>query len=153
VAYWDAYAFAKWTGRRLPTEGEWVKAAVKDSGRPTLRSWPPFGDDEWKTGVLVTREAFAENAWAGPAPADGGKDESPTKCLHMGGNVSEWVDLPFARTGDASTGTRGGNWFYSRSAANVRRAPAKGYDRAHRSRTVGFRCAVDASVAVGEEER
>src|SRR6185295_16000097 len=60
VSYWDAYAYAKWTGRRLPTEAEWVKAAAKSSakGEIELRQWPPFAEgEEWRAGVLATSES------------------------------------------------------------------------------------------------
>jgi hypothetical protein len=142
VAYWDAFAFAKWSGRRLPSEAEWVKAAAKaKSPRETeLRSWPPFGpDDEWKNGVVVTAE------WAkGPVSALTGGDVSPVGCLHMGGNVAEWVDLPETVDGSPA-GTRGGSWFFSKRAADVRNTPAKAFDRSFRANTIGLRCAVDAS--------
>jgi hypothetical protein len=63
----------------------------------------------------------------------------------MGGNVSEWVDVPFAATGEPRTGVRGGNWWMTRFAADVRRVPTKRYDPSFRARTIGFRCAVDES--------
>lgn len=143
VAYWDAYAFAAWSGRRLPTEAEWVKAAAKSrsAAETELRMWPPFAADEaWKNGVVVTSD------WAkGPASAIAGEDVSPVGCLHMGGNVSEWVDLPEAVDGSPA-GTRGGSWFFSRRAADIRDTPAKAWDRAFRANTIGFRCAVDAAL-------
>ena len=142
VAYWDAYAFAAWSGRRLPTEAEWVKAAAKSlvPGETELRMWPPFAaGDEWKNGVVVTSD------WAkAPASALTGGDVSPVGCLHMGGNVSEWVELPEASEG-STAGTRGGSWFFSRRAADVRDTPAKAWDRSFRANTIGFRCALDAS--------
>jgi serine/threonine protein kinase len=140
VSWWDAYAYAKWSGRRLPTEGEWVKAAA--SGDPKteaeLRTWPPFAGTAWKAGVLATAESVK-----GPVAADSGEDLSPAGCLHMGGNVSEWVERPDAPAGEFAQGTRGGNWFYTRAAADVRNTPMKGYDRSFRAPTIGFRCAVD----------
>ncbi len=142
VAYWDAWSFAKWSGRRLPTEAEWVKAAAKSKSpdEAELRAWPPFGPGEpWKNGVVVTAE------WAkGPLAAGTGGDVSPVGCLHMGGNVSEWVDLP-ADVAGATAGTRGGSWYFSRVLADVRRTPAKAWDRSFRANTIGFRCAVDAT--------
>jgi formylglycine-generating enzyme required for sulfatase activity len=142
VAWWDAYAFAKWSGRRLPAEAEWVKAAAKAEGERGLRSWPPIAEGEpWKDGLLATAESTKQT---GPVDATKGGDESPSKCLHMGGNVSEWVDLPFAREGDAKSGVRGGSFLFSRFGADIARVPTKPYDRSFRARTIGFRCAVDA---------
>lgn len=143
VAWWDAYAFAAWTGRRLPSEAEWVQGAAKSRDRAEieLRRWPPLAAAEpWRDGLLVTRELPGTS---GPARADAGADESPWGLLHMGGNVSEWVDLPFAAKGDLRTGVRGGSWWMTRSAADVR-VPTKRYDPSFRERTIGFRCAVGA---------
>jgi formylglycine-generating enzyme required for sulfatase activity len=62
----------------------------------------------------------------------------------MGGNVAEWVDLPEPVDGSPA-GTRGGSWFFSKRAADVRNTPAKAFDRSFRANTIGLRCAVDAS--------
>ena len=64
----------------------------------------------------------------------------------MGGNVSEWIDLRSAVNGATTAGTRGGNWFFSRVAANVKKTPAKPWDRSFRANTIGLRCAVDAEL-------
>lgn len=144
VAWWDAWAFAKWTGRRLPTEAEWVKAAAKsrDATELDLRSWPPIrAGAPWEEGRLATAEATGQK---GPVDATTGADESPAGCLHMGGNASEWVSLPYAKAGEPATGVRGGSWWTTRAGADVRRVPAVPYDPSFRARTIGFRCAQDA---------
>jgi tRNA A-37 threonylcarbamoyl transferase component Bud32 len=141
VAYWDAYAFAAWSGRRLPTEAEWVKAAAKKAGEVNLRQWPSFCEgEEWKDGVLATSESVKR-----PVSALKTDDVSPCGCLHMGGNVSEWVDLAApSGEGGSTAGTRGGNWYFTKRAADVRNTPGKQWDRSFRETTIGFRCAVDA---------
>ena len=62
VTWWEADAWARWAGRRLPTEVEWDKAAhdaqrrgfrwgeVREWTASTLRPWPGFVPDGWTQG-------------------------------------------------------------------------------------------------------
>ncbi|AMO25564.1 hypothetical protein UC35_18625 [Ramlibacter tataouinensis] len=59
VSWWEADAYARWSGRRLPTEVEWDMAAqvaarrgfrwgeVREWTAGTLRPWPGFEPDAW----------------------------------------------------------------------------------------------------------
>ncbi len=59
VSWWEAEAWARWAGRRLPTEVEWEMAAqvagrrgfrwgdVREWTASTLRPWPGFEPDAW----------------------------------------------------------------------------------------------------------
>ena len=62
VTWWEADAWARWAGRRLPTEVEWEMAAhiaarrglrwgdVKEWTASTLRPWPGYRADAWTLG-------------------------------------------------------------------------------------------------------
>jgi len=86
VNWYEAEAFCRWAGRRLPTEAEWELAATLDpaTGRKRRFPWgdapptPERANLDYRAGGTLDVRALPSG-------------DSPVGCRQMIGNVWEWV--------------------------------------------------------------
>jgi gamma-glutamyl hercynylcysteine S-oxide synthase len=90
VSWFEADAFARAHGVRLPTEAEWEKAATWDQETGSKRDWP------WGHAAPATRHGNLGARVYGTAPAGAYPEgASPYGALGMVGDVWEWTAGPF----------------------------------------------------------
>ena len=91
VCYFEAEAFARWDGKRLPTEIEWEVAASWDPVSNTPRSFP------WGDTIDGARQANVDQLSFDTAPVGSFPDNvSPMGCQGMIGDAWEWTSSDFA---------------------------------------------------------
>jgi iron(II)-dependent oxidoreductase len=152
VCWYEADAYARWAGKRLPTEAEWEKAASWSAEGAKSR-WP------WGAGEPTAERANLGGALYRPAPVGAyPAGVSGYGCHQMIGDVWEWTSsdfepypgfssFPYREYSEVFFGPgykvlRGGSWAASPLAV---RTTFRNWDYPIRRQIfAGFRCAVDA---------
>jgi iron(II)-dependent oxidoreductase len=153
VSWYEAQAYCRWVGKRLPTEAEWEKAAAWDLETRVARRYP------WGDMPPTEEHANLDQRTFGPAAVGAyPRGRSYFGCHQMLGDVWEWTASEFApypgfaafpyreysevHFGRGYKVLRGGSWATRPIAV---RNTFRNWDLPRRRQIfAGFRCAADA---------
>lgn len=153
VSYHEAEAYARFAGKRLPTEPEWEAAASWDPATGARRDYP-WGDEEPSAAHANVDQLAFSTAPLGTYA----HNVSPIGCYGMIGDVWEWTSsdfngypdyesFPYPEYSEVFFGTeykvlRGGSW--ATRPGSIRNTFRNWDYPIRRQIFAGFRCARDA---------
>jgi gamma-glutamyl hercynylcysteine S-oxide synthase len=149
VSWYEASAYARWAGKRLPTDPEWVKAAswpvIAESPKPVQRRFP-WGDSMDRRKANIWGSGFDHTIAAHALP----EGASLNGVLQLVGNTWEWTSSTFGAWEPAGhkiettmplKSIRGGafdTYFETQSHCQFQ----SGESPLSRRHNIGFRCAL-----------
>lgn len=147
IAYEDAQAYAKWRGRRLPTEAEWERAARGGrANAPYVWGKELAPDGKWRANVWQGSfpiQDTGEDGFIGVAPV-GCFEPNDYGLYDMIGNVWEWTSETYGGANGELGVIKGGAYlcsgnFCARYRASARQPLERDFSASH----VGLRTVAD----------
>ncbi len=152
LSYYEADAYAKWAGKRLPTEAEWEKAASwdEDAGKKRLFPWGDSEPDELNCNLLESK------VWSVCNVFNYISGKSYYGCFDMIGDCWEWTQSEFMAYPGFKSGFEEYNdkWFgnqkvlrggsFGTPGLSTRNTYRNFFRPEERWMISGFRCAKDA---------
>lgn len=159
ISWFEAAAYARWVGKRLPTDAEWTKAGAwpveTSPGRVSQRRYP------WGDTFESRRAALWSSGQRGPQPVDANEAGASLGGVYqLIGNVWEWTNSSLDATSRDSASSGDGHsmkvlhggafntYFENQATCHFR----SGERPLNRRSNIGFRLALSFDVIADQDD-